>query len=180
MKYDPEKHHRRSIRIPNFDYSQDGWYFVTICSHQRERLFGDVVDGVMVINKFGDIVNSEWIRTAQLRHYITLDEFVVMPNHIHGIININIDGVGAHGNVPLHKPQIEKFGKSTKNSIPTIVKLFKSTITKQINEIRHSPGVHIWQKNYYEHIIRDEIDLNRIRQYIQNNPLKWPEDKYFI
>ncbi len=97
-----------------------------------------------------------------------------MPNHLHGIINI----VGAHCNVPLHN-RIEQFGRSTSNSIPTIIKLFKSTTTEQINIISDTPGVRLWQRNYYEHIIRNESELNRIRQYIINNPANWEQDRYY-
>ena len=103
-----------------------------------------------------------------------MDGFVVMPNHIHGIINI----VGAHCNVPLHN-RFEKFGCSIPNSIPTIIKLFKSTTTKQINILRDTQGKPVWQRNYYEHVTRDEHNLTRIREYIINNPAKWEEDDYY-
>ncbi|MFQ5680547.1 MAG: transposase [Candidatus Omnitrophota bacterium] len=104
--------------------------------------------------------------------YIQLDEFIIMPNHIYGIINI----VGAHCNAPLHN-RVEKFGRSISNSIPTIIKLFKSTTTKQINQLRNAPQKSVWQRNYYEHIIRDERDLSRIREYIINNPVNWNMDE---
>lgn len=133
----------------------------------------------MVLNDIGEIVSHKWLWTGKIRTNIKLDEFVVMPNHMHGIIQIveMHNDVGAHRNVP---PQIEQFAKSTQNSIPTIIKLFKSTTTKQINQFCNTPGLKIWQRNYYEHIIRDDKDLNRIREYIINNPLRWTEDKYYI
>ena len=173
MKFNPEKHHRRSIRIPDYDYAtvkkhRAGLgYFVTICTNNHELLFGYVVDGEMVLNIFGEIVNSEWIKTAQLRHNINLDEFAVMPNHVHGIIKIMNESVGAYCDTPL-QPQF----KSPSRTIGAIIRGFKSTVTKQINEIRKIPGNKLWQRNYYEYIIRDENDLNRIRKYIIKNPLK--------
>jgi hypothetical protein len=99
MTYDPHKHHRRSIRLPGYDYTQAGAYFVTFVAHDRECLFGDVVDGVMRLNAFGEIVREEWFRTAVVRPYVMLDpdEFVVMPNHVHGIIWIVRSGDGDHG-----------------------------------------------------------------------------------
>jgi REP element-mobilizing transposase RayT len=127
----------------------------------------------MRLNENGMIVQNEWIRTSQLRRNVIIDEFIVMPNHIHGIIIIN--DVGAHCNVPLR--QIESFGKSTKNSIPTIVKLFKSATTKQINERQNAYEQRVWQRNYYEHIIRNDKELNSIREYIMQNPLQWQFDR---
>ncbi len=122
-----------------------------------------------------------------MRNNVLLDEFVIIPNHLHGILFLREwDNVGAHCNVPLPlAPQIEQFRKSTVNSIPTIIKLFKSTVTKQINELRGTPGKPVWQRNYgacpersrRERVIRDEDDLNRIREYIIYNPLKWTEDE---
>jgi len=134
------------------------------------------------LTSFGEIVKSEWLKTEEIRPNIKMDEFVVMPNHFHGIILIQeVDSsVGAHRNAPQprpKKPQFEEFGKSTKNSIPTIVKLFKATVTKQINELRQTAGKPVWQRNYFERVVRNEKELNRIREYIQNNPTKWAEDR---
>ena len=172
---DKISHNRRSVRLKTYDYSQPGAYFVTICAYNRECLFSEIKDGILILNKYGEIAKDEWERTGRIRPNIVIDHFVIMPNHLHGIIII--DGVGAHCNVPLQvTEQTEKFGCSTKNSIPTIVKLFKSTTTKQINELRNIPGAVVWQRNYYEHVIRDDAELNRIRQYIMENPLKWDTD----
>ncbi|MBN2425140.1 MAG: transposase [Calditrichaceae bacterium] len=186
MKYNLDKHHRRSIRLKGYDYSQPGWYFITICVQNREMLFGDMVDGKIILNDAGELVKNEWIKTDSIRENINIDYYVIMPNHMHGIIQIieMPDIVGAHGYVPLQQRnmpqrQTEQFGKSTQNSIPTIIKLFKSTTTKQINRLQNTPGLKIWQRNYYEHIIRNELELNRIRQYIIENPLKWKNDKYY-
>ena len=169
-------HDRRSTRLPQYDYSQAGAYFITVCAYNRKCLFGEIKKETMVLNKYGEIIRNEWMRTAVIRKNIIIDEFVVMPNHLHGIIIIN--DVGAHCNVPLQNKtrQTEKFGHSTKNSIPTIVKLFKSTTAKQINKTRNRPGIDVWQRNYYEHIIRNDTELNRIRKYITENSLKWDMD----
>jgi len=169
------KHHRHSVRLKGYDYSQSGAYFITICTNGRQCVLGEFWEGTIILNENGRIVNNERLKTSEIRQNVTLDEYIIMPNHIHGIINIveTNNNVGAHGNVPL---QIEKFGKSTSNSIPTIIKLFKSTVTKQINIIRGTPGEKFWQRNYYEHIIRNGDELNKIREYIIYNPLKWELD----
>jgi putative transposase len=172
----PDKYKRKSIRIREYDYSQPNWYYITICSYKKECIFGEIKKGVMVLNEFGKIAKTEWEKTKDIRKNIELDYFIIMPNHIHGIIIIEKKNVGAHCNVPL--PQTESFGKSTKNTIPTIVKLYKSAVTKQINILRNSPGHPVWQRNYYEHIIRNDKELYKLRQYIHNNSIKWEDDEY--
>ncbi len=176
MKYNPEIHHRRSIRLKGYDYSQPGAYFITICTHQRECLFGDIVDGKMILNENGRIVSAEWIKTAEIRNEIELDQWVVMPNHFHGIMVIN--GMGndiGRGNrlvAPTNGPQ--------PRSIGAVMAGFKSSVTKQINEMCRTPGEKVWQRNYWEHIIRNDVEFKRIQQYIQNNPQKWDSDKMYI
>jgi REP element-mobilizing transposase RayT len=172
-QYNPDIHHRRSIRLGDYDYTQAGAYFVTICSRNRECVFGDVVDGVERLNEFGDLVKREWLWTMNIRPNVELDEFIVMPNHIHGILIINHDCRGTLQRAPTK----EQFGKPVSNSIPTIIRLFKSTTTKQLNELRNTAGIPVWQRNYFEHIIRNDEELNRIREYIITNPLKWAEDE---
>lgn len=171
MTYEPDKHHRRSIRLKGYDYSEAGTYFVTVCSWKRDCLFGEISGGVMGLNEYGRIVEDEWRRSSTIRQEINLDEFVIMPNHIHGIVTIYSNGdrhVGANGRSPLRmKPK----------SISSFVAGFKSAVTKQINQIRNTPGTPVWQRNYYEHIIRNEKELEKIREYIQNNPLKWGLDE---
>ena len=172
MPYNPDTYRRRSIRLKGYDYTQAGAYFVTVVTYGRECLFGDVVDGDMVLNENGQIIVEEWVRTADIRPNVSLDVFIVMPNHIHGIIMI-ADGRGTLQRAPT----TERFGQPTSNSIPTIIRLFKSVTTKRINVVRGRPGGAAWQRNYYEHIIRDEEDLCRIREYIVNNPLQWEVDR---
>jgi REP element-mobilizing transposase RayT len=176
-------HHRRSIRLRGYDYSQAGAYFITIVTQDRTCLLGDVVDGQMRLNEFGEIVREEWLRTAQMRSNVALDAFVIMPNHLHGIIILrdrtSPDGGGTWQPAPTFRraPTVERFGKPTSNSIPTIVRLFKSATTKRINIARRMPTIAVWQRNYYEHIIRNESALGRIREYIETNPLQWAVDR---
>lgn len=186
----PKKHQsqplpqRRSIRLKGYDYSQVGAYFITICAHNRQKLFGEIENGEMRLNEFGEIVQEEWLKTPAMRHNIETDEFIIMPNHFHGILIINPDNgatVGARCIVPLqrnstHVPLVERFGKPTSNSIPSIIRGIKSAITKRVNVIRNTPGFPVFQRNYYEHVIRNDGDLNRIREYIINNPANWETD----
>ena len=188
-RYDPTRHHRRSIRLPNYDYTRAGAYFVTIVTHRRECLFGEIVGDEMRMNDFGKIVAEEWEKTATVRANVILhpDEFVVMPNHIHGIVWIVDDGgetVGATGreNVGATVVGAQRRCAPTRptNVIPgslgAIVRGFKSIVTKRINRRRNTPGAPVWQRNYYEHIIRNDESLRRIREYIAQNPTRWALD----
>ncbi len=172
MNYNSQKHHRRSIRLKDYDYSQPGVYFVTLCSWNRECLFGEIVDEEMGLNEYGLVVQQEWIQTGTMRSNVTLDEFTIMPNHLHGILIIHDERKGTLQRAPT----TERFGKPVSNSIPTIVRLFKSSVTKQINQIRNHPGLPVWQRNYYERVVRNEKELFKIREYIQNNPMQWDID----
>ncbi len=175
MKGPTQSQKRRSIRLRDYDYAQSGAYFITVCAHQRQCLFGEIVDGKMQINPFGEIVKEEWFKTAVIRPNVTLfdDEFVIMPNHIHGIIWI-VDDVGARRR---RAPTLERFGKPVSGSIPTIVRAFKSAVTRRINALRGTPGAPVWQRNYYEHVIRNEPALHHIREYIATNPARWAVDR---
>ena len=172
MKYDPNVHHRRSIRLQGYDYSQAGAYFVTICTRNRKCIFGEILGGEMRLNEVGRIVSREWIRTAEIRTEIELDAWVVMPNHFHAILVI-ADRRGT----ARRAPTVEQFGRPVSGSVPTIVRSFKSAVTKRVNELCHTPGTPLWQRNYWERIIRNEREWNRIREYIQNNPIQWELDK---
>lgn len=199
MKYNPQKHHRQSIRLKGYDYSQAGAYFITICVMGRQHLFGQVVNKEMVLNQMGQIAYEEWLNTPLLRPNVSLDVFVIMPNHIHGIILINeIDPPSKgelHSPLILHTPIILDNGgtgelhspilnngnigdfKSPSNNIGAIIRGYKSAVTKQINSLNHDSFA--WQRNYYEHIIRNDLAYQRISDYINNNPSKWDEDKFF-
>lgn len=198
---DGARYHRRSIRLKGYDYTQPGAYFVTVVTQDRVCLFGEIVDGRMRLNSPGKIVYEEWFRTARLRPYVELrpDEFIVMPNHIHGIIRIvdiidddNVVGarrrpVGARrrpvGARRRRAPTttsgttLEQFGRPVPGSIPTIIRAFKSATTRRINEWRGTPGARVWQRNYWEHIVRNEKALERIRRYIMTNPARWQMDR---
>jgi putative transposase len=186
MKFKPEIHHRRSIRLKGYDYTQPGAYFVTFCSYQRMHVFGEVVNGDMVLNSIGKLAQQEWFKTAQLRPYVKLyeSELVIMPNHGHGIIWIDGEHVGAlRGNA---HSRAEQRSAPTKNvpaksvapgSLGAIVRAYKSAVTYAVNGAENRRGAALWQRNYYEHIIRNDRELNNIRWYILNNPLNWQLDR---
>ena len=175
MTFNRDIHHRRSIRLQGYDYSRSGAYFVTLCAHERQCLFGEIVDGEMRLNDFGRIVVAEWIRSGELRSEIEIGEYVVMPNHFHGIV-LSCDDDDGRGTAR-RAPTVEQFGKPVAGSLPTIVRAFKSAVTKCINEIRNTPGIPVWQRNYYEHIIRNDADYTRIAEYVADNPRRWAEDR---
>ena len=166
-KFDPDKHHRRSIRLQGYDYSQAGAYFVTVVAHQRECLFGDVVGGGVVLNEFGRVVANTWEWLENQYSYVALETWVVMPNHFHGILLIQDDGRGGSRTAPT--PMKRK-------PLGRLIGAFKTVSTKQINLLRDTPGIPIWQRNYYEHVIRNDDDLNRIHRYIESNPSMWADD----
>jgi len=189
MPYESSVRHRKSIRLPGYDYTQPGSYFVTIVTHRRECAFGEITNGVMRLNEWGKIVAECW--SAIPDHYcdVVIDEFIVMPNHIHGIIVICENGakpahpVGATQWVAptktgSHAEQEIRRGKTTivSNSIGSMVGQIKSITTKRINQIRNTRGAPVWQRNYWEHIIRNDGELSRIREYIRNNPAQWNTD----
>ncbi|MCC7447866.1 MAG: transposase [Anaerolineae bacterium] len=171
MPYDSLKYHRRSVRLQGYDYAQSGAYFVTVCTHNRECLFGEIVAEAMVLNPFGIIVQDQWDNLPRHYPHLELDAFVVMPNHMHGIIVLT-DPVGAGLRpAPTTVPTIDK-----RYGLPEIVRALKAFSARQINDCRESPGVPVWQRNYYEHIIRNEKALDAIRRYIEDNPLRWALD----
>lgn len=216
-KFDPKTHHRRSIRLKGYDYSQAGIYYVTIVTHGRKMLFGDVVDGEVVLNETGKIVQWEWQRLAQRFKFIQLGTFIVMPNHFHGIIIMNdagatradligapsnaarvhnslIDGneagatrtdlIGAPSNaVRVHNSIIDGNEGSPlpptgpkPASLGAIIGQFKSRVTKRLWKKPELARMPIWQRDYYEHIIRNDQDLQRIWRYIESNPSMWMDD----
>jgi putative transposase len=184
MAYDPSKHHRRSIRYKDYDYGQPGAYFVTLCTQERVCLFGEIVPGVppantpqMILSNAGQLVYD--CRNDLTQHYphVWLDAFVVMPNHMHGIIVLSDDDptVGAGLRPALnHAPPSDIV--SPRTGLPEIVRALKSFFARRINAMRNTPGVAIWQRDYYEHIIRNETELQAIRDYIINNPAGWDRD----
>ncbi len=183
MNYDKYRHHRRSFRLKNYDYSQAGAYFVTICIKGRECMFGDVVDGEMGLNYAGQMVRDVWHKIPEHFPHADIDEFIVMPNHAHGIIVICRDGCRGEVSSPIsvsHIPKTKQGGDTPplqRRALGQIVAYFKYQSAKRINQIRNAPAHPVWQRNYYEHIIRSEEEMNRIREYIMENPAKWAEDE---
>ena len=173
MRFDLDRHHRRSIRLPDYDYAQPGAYFVTVCTRARECLLGRVDDSGMFASTYGRIVEECW--TDLVNHYagVKLDAFTVMPNHIHGVIILTEDdsnhpaAIGAG-----FKPAPAK----RRHGLPEIIRGFKAFASRRINEVRDTTGVRLWQRNYYERVIRNESELNAVRQYIRHNPSRWAED----
>lgn len=191
MVYNPQKHHRRSIRLQGYDYTQPGAYFVTICIREQECLLGNVENRTMVLSECGRLVERCW--RALPRHFpIELDEFVVMPNHVHGIIIIGKGEAFVGESQTQDKrrtkskrvmnPKEECFAPTLPHgtqsgSLGAIIQNFKSVSARKINRVRAISGVSVWQRNYYERIVRNEDELNRIRCYIMDNPTHWETDE---
>lgn len=173
IKFDPQKHHRKSIRLRGYDYSHAGAYFVTVVAYQRECLFGEIVNGEMKLNDFGIIADECWRAIPEHFPNVELGAHIIMPNHAHGIIVIHdIDDIG-RGTI-YRDPTIEQFGKPTVGSLPTIIRTDKAAVTRQIGREHNATG--IWQRNYYEHIIRNEHEMDNIWRYIEANPSIWLDD----
>jgi putative transposase len=161
MTFNSGIHRRRSIRLQGYDYSRAGAYFITICTQNRECMFGAIVDGKMVMNHAGDMIQTVWDEIPFHYAGIDIDEFIVMPNHIHGIIII---------------------GNTETLSLPDVVHRFKTMATKRYADgVKQKRGAsfpgRLWQRNYWEHIIRNGMELNRIREYINTNPTQWESDR---
>ena len=170
MKYNPVFHHRQSIRLKGYDYSQEGAYLITICVHDRQCLFGDIIEGEMHLSRAGKIVADQWAQTASLRSNIHLDAFVIMPNHIHGIVVITESRNGGvcqyaptmHPNEPSWAKKEYTYSnqmQSPSRTIGALVRGFKSAVTKQVNILFGTPGNKLWQRNYWDRIIRNEKEL---------------------
>ena len=194
--YNPDIHHRRSVRLKGYDYSSAGLYFITICCQNRISRFGHIENGTMILNQFGRVANDEWMNTPNIRKNIQLGEFIIMPNHMHGIIQI-MHAPSSTGE--LHSPHSIELNLSentelnpldykgvcktprqtrhTPQSIGAIVRGYKSSVTKQLKSLGLNDK--LWQRNYYEHIIRNEKTYQNISNYIIHNPAKWDNDKFY-
>ena len=177
MKFDAEKHHRHSMRLLGYDYAQVGAYFVTSVTKDRVCLFGEIVDGEMRLNDGGRMIELWWFELNRKFSTVETDEFVVMPNHFHGIVVIAGVTVGADLRVG---PNSE--GAHAGAPLPTIIQWFKTMTTNEymrgVKTRSWTPFAgRLWQRNYYEHIVRCENELTRIREYIANNPLQWEMDR---
>jgi REP element-mobilizing transposase RayT len=162
---DPDKHHRRSIRLEGYDYSQGGAYFVTLCTQGRQPLFGQVVGERMILNPTGTVVEQCWRWLGKRHSHVELDEWIVMPNHLHGIIAIHDLALGGSQTAFMRR-----------KSLGRLIGAFKTVATNRGNPIGQGRRSVIWQRNYFERIIRDEDELNRVREYISENPARWETD----
>lgn len=171
---------RKSHRLSCWDYRNTGYYFVTICTENRRPYFGKIVDDKMCLNHAGKIVEQFWTGIPDHFENVATDTFVVMPNHVHGIIQIH-----KRRDVALQRPYTTKqrpynhFSRISPKpkSLSAVIRSFKSIVTKTVHKLY--PDINFkWQSRFHDHIIRNERSLQRIRTYIQNNPLKWKFDKY--
>jgi putative transposase len=170
MTFNPEIHHRHSIRLPNYDCSQPGYYFVTLCAHDRECFFGDIENNSIVLNEIGMLVKKKWLGLSVHFPGIELDNMIIMSNHLHGIIII----LGNRRGAVVAPPGCGK-------TLGQMVAWFKYESTKEINRIvSGNPDAKIWQRNFFDRIIRNDEELNRIRDYIVKNPETWKEDENYV
>jgi putative transposase len=190
MKFDPQKpfdyaqgrHHRRSIRVPDYDYSQPGAYFITIVTRGRECLFGEITKGEMHLSAMGQIAEECWRLIPEHFPSMELGVYVVMPNHVHGIIVMrdrsDADASERRGTIyrapTNYRAPTERFQKPVAGSIPTVIRTYKASVTRRIGREFNATG--IWQRNYYEHIVRNDEEYNRIHLYIEANVANWVTD----
>ena len=181
MKLKTGTHHRRSLRLQGYDYSRAGAYFVTICTQNHECKFGKIADGRIQLNDAGKMVQAVWDEIPTHYNGIEIDEFVIMPNHFHGIVII------VNGFLPCYSDSEHLFDSLNPNklSLSEVVHRFKTMTTKRYTDgVRQNgwpsfPG-RLWQRNYWERVVRNELELRQIREYIQNNPSQWEMDKLFV
>jgi len=188
-----KKHYRRSIRLKGYDYSTPGAYFITICAYDKKSLFGEVTDAGgnkpagMRLNDAGMIVYEEWMNTEKIRNEVQIDEFVIMPNHIHGIVwisermsarRMSEKGQGQKRRMPFARTGGSGFPGlgSPSGTIGAMVRGFKSAGTRRLRDISGNPEMKVWHRNYWDHVIRDDADMARIREYVHNNPARWELD----
>jgi putative transposase len=182
MPYDPQRHHRRSIRLKGYDYTQPGAYFITLVTYQRECLFDKISAGKMQPSATGMRVAYDWEHIPEHFPSASLDEWIIMPNHLHGIILLSTGEASADKiigdliSLPADASPRHPIG-TTSGSIGAILQNFKSITSRKINQAAGSPGAPLWQRNYYEHIIRNKQEWERISDYIRINPLRWEEDQ---
>lgn len=159
---------RKSIRLPHYDYSHPGMYFVTICTHEREPILGTIDAGYMIPNAAGKFVQQIWNALPNRFPNLKTDKFILMPNHVHAILFLE---------TPQPSPGAASGAPTTRISLARVVRAFKSQSAIGINKIRTTPKLPVWQRNYFEHIIRTPQSLDGLRRYIQENPARWPHDE---
>jgi REP element-mobilizing transposase RayT len=170
-----KENHRRSIRLRNYPYAERGFFFITICTHEKRCTLGKIANYEIALSKIGQIAEKCW-REIPL-HFPTakLDQYTIMPNHLHGIVIISKDE-----SAPTLDTPFERFGKPIRGSLPTIIRSFKSAVTKRVHELGENGSLPVWQRNYFEHVIRNQDSLNKIRNYIWENPIHWCADEYHL
>jgi len=196
MPINDSERHRRSIRLREYDYTLAGGYFITICTHQRQPLFGTITDGVVTLSRAGEIVRQCWLDLPRSFPFVELDAFVVMPNHMHGVIvlitdhnrgngegeafplNLGCETQAITGNASPLRPQLHLACGTRSGSLPAIIQNYKSDSTRKVNKHNKTPGSPLWQRNYYEYVIRNHYSLDEIRDYIEANPSTWLRDEY--
>ena len=166
---------RRSVRLAEYDYAQIGAYFITVCVQGPKCLLGNVIVDRAELNPLGAAVEACWRSIPDHFQHVELDECVVMPNHVHGIVAIVSESRGTS-----RRPAAEGYGAPIAGSLATIVRSFKSASTKRVNEHRGTPGARFWQRSFYEHVIRNDDDLANIREYIDSNPARWEMDQLHV
>lgn len=193
-KYDPGKHHRHTIRLQGYDYSQPGAYFVTLCTQNRECVLGEIVDNRINCSAAGQIAHDFWAQVAAHFSQVDIPSFVIMPNHVHAMIVIIDIPPATNGVVwkprpcfgnPSGRGVVSTPGPGQGDPAPTvgkpdlghIVAFYKYQTTKRINALRVNPGCRFWQRNYFEHIVRNDDEYRQIVEYIQTNPLRWESDQ---
>lgn len=175
------RHYGRPPRLANYDYSSPGVYFLTLCSWGRLSVFGKCEGGAVELSQWGEVLDEEWRRTPRLRLYVRLDSYVVMPDHLHGIVVWDRSPFDSVSPPPAANQRALAERQSTYSvgllrrprSVGSFVAGFKAICTKRINELRRKTEPPVWQRNYYEHVIRNQRDLERIRRYISENPYRW-------
>lgn len=185
MKYDPDRHHRRSFRLRGYNYATPGAYFVTVCVQNRVCLFGDVGDGVMWLNDSGRMIQTTWEAMPHRFPTIELDAFVVMPNHFHAIVTLHPRCIDSIGETSSSRGRIDMETSMTQQTMTSIVGAFKSITTHAyIDGVRNNDWPpferRLWQRNYWEHVVRGEGELGRLRAYINTNPSRWRDDQLYI
>lgn len=173
MKFNPDIHHRKSLRLKYYDYRQNGLYFLTLCCKNRECLFGEIISETMVFNQLGEKAAEFWLHIPNYYPQARLHQFVVMPNHLHGIIEIVKDTKGE-----CHSPlQRDNKFNGTSQTIGAMIRGFKAGLTSWSR--KNTVHYDLWQRNYYEHIIRNEKTYQKIVEYITNNPILWTQDRFY-
>jgi len=181
--YDPKEHHRRSIRLSGFDYAQAAVYFVTICTHENRCVLGRVVGDAIVLSASGEVAQACWCAIREHSPDVFLDEFALMPNHLHGLLALGVASPAKRDTPYRVDPLLPSSRTVTPtpalqpDSVSALMGSFKSAVTRQVNRAKGTPGAPLWHRNYYERIVRDDKELKAVREYIRGNPIRWSLDR---